>query len=157
MKSYERVLIAVGLALVLAACAQVEESVEDSQLGLSKTSVDSTPDPIVATSKAGMPGENETQEAYFPGAPPVIPHQVRELLPITAQENMCLGCHDLPDQIALERSIGEPTPMPETHYTDLRRRPDTVERASIGARYVCTQCHAPQADAPPLVANTYRQ
>ena len=70
---------------------------------------------------------------------------------------MCLECHDLPDQIGQEPAPGEPSPMPASHYTDLRRSPDEVTQEVIGARYVCTQCHAPQTNAQPLVANTYRQ
>ena len=133
------------------------EAVTDDELGLSKTSVFSTPDPIVAGSTAKEPGENETLGAYFSGSPPAIPHDISDLVPIKIGENSCVECHDLRDQIGEELASGDPTPMPVSHYTDLRRKPDEVTTKVIGARFVCTQCHVPQSDAAPLVANTYRQ
>jgi cytochrome c-type protein NapB len=161
MKGHVPVLIA-GIVLLLGACAQVEQGeaargVADAALGLSKTSVYDTPDPIVAPGTAKDPGENETVGGYFEGAPPVVPHLTGEFLPIMAAENMCLDCHDIPDQIGQPRETGDPTPAPETHYTDLRRSPGEVGSQIIGARYVCSQCHVPQADARLLVESTYRQ
>jgi cytochrome c-type protein NapB len=150
-------ILAVTAWILLATACVPEQSVEDSQLGLSKDSVFSTPEPIVAVNEANEPGENATQEAYFSGSPPVVPHQVEDFLPIRVGENMCLECHDLPDQIGQEPEPGEPGSMPASHYTDLRRSPDEVTQQVIGARYDCTQCHAPQTNAQPLVANTYRQ
>ena len=157
MKQHLTTLIITGVALTLAGCAQTQQGVEDSELGLSKTSVFATPQPIVATSDANDPGENETVESYFEGAPPVIPHQVEDYLPIRVGENLCIDCHDLPDQIGQPREVGDPTPIPITHYTDLRRSPGEAGDTLIGARYLCSQCHAPQAAEPPLGANTYRQ
>jgi cytochrome c-type protein NapB len=151
-----RIVFATALILLATACA-TEPGVEDTRLGLSKDSVFSTPDPIVAVNEAGEPGENETLGAYFSGSPPVIPHQIEEFLPVRVGENLCLDCHDLPDLIGEELETGDPTPMPASHYTDLRRSPDEVTPNVIGARYVCTLCHAPQTNAEPLVINTYRQ
>jgi cytochrome c-type protein NapB len=152
--------VAVIAALTLS-CAvgdRTEETAVDAdQLGLSKTSVFATPDPVVAGSSAGEPGENETVEAYFSGAPPLIPHQVADFMPIRIDENMCLECHDLRDQIDAATEPGDPTPMPASHYTDLRREPNDVTQQVIGARFDCSLCHALQADAQPLVANTYAQ
>ena len=40
-----------------------------------------------------------------------------------------------------------------THYLDRQgQQLDSV----AGTRWFCNQCHVPQADAPPLVANTFR-
>jgi len=146
--------LALALLVLLAqACAGggndeavTEKAVTDDELGLSKASVFSTPDPIVAGSTAKDPGENELLGAYFSGSPPVV-----------SGENSCLECHDLHEQIGEEVASGDPTPMPASHYTDLRRNPDEVTTKVIGARFVCTQCHVPQSDAAPLVANTYHQ
>lgn len=158
MRYLRKLPIVAMVTLVLVGCAApTDESVDDAQLGLSKTSVFSTPDPIVATSTAGEPGENVTSDAYFSESPPLIPHQVEEYLPIRIGENLCLDCHDLPDQIGEPVAGGDPTPAPASHYTDLRRSPGEVTDTIIGARFSCMQCHAPQADAEPLVANTYRQ
>jgi len=152
------------LVLLTQACAGggndeavTEKAVTDDELGLSKASVFSTPDPIVAGSTAKDPGENEPLGAYFSGSPPVVSHDISDFVPIKIGENSCLECHDLHEQIGEEVASGDPTPMPASHYTDLRRNPDEVTTKVIGARFVCTQCHAPQSDAVPLVANTYRQ
>lgn len=157
--------LALVLFVVLAqACAGgggddsvTDEAVTDDELGLSKASVFSTPDPIVAGSTAKEPGENEPLGAYFSESPSLISHDISDFVPIKIGENACLECHDLHDQIGEEVAPGDPTPMPASHYTDLRRDPDEVTTKVIGARFVCTQCHAPQSDAAPLVANTYRQ
>jgi nitrate reductase cytochrome c-type subunit len=71
--------------------------------------------------------------------------------------DVVLDCHDDLAMLGQEIAEDEPTPMPESHYTDLRRTPKVVGTAPIGARYVCTQCHAAQTDAVPLVDNTYKQ
>jgi cytochrome c-type protein NapB len=153
------VLVLVFLIVLVQACVggHVDQTVTDDDLGLSKDSVFSTPDPIVAATTAKEPGENELLGAYFSESPPSISHDIEGLVPIKLDENLCLGCHDLFDEIGNETGPGDPTPMPASHYTDLRRNPDEVTSTLIGARFVCTQCHVPQADAAPLVANTYRQ
>ena len=132
-------------------------SVEDSELGLDKNSVFATPEPLVTTIDAGEPGDNTNIDAYFEGAPPPIPHLVEEFLPIRIGDNQCLDCHDDTSMIGKPVEAGDPTPIPATHYTDLRRNPQDVTDALIGARYVCVQCHVPQHDATPLVQNTYEQ
>ena len=159
MKTHVQILIAAAAILCLAAvgCADEVEETEDSQLGLEKTSVFDTPDPVLAGIRAGEPGENETWDAYFSAAPPMIPHLIEDYIPIRIGENMCMECHDLQDMIGQGLAAGDPTPIPVSHYTDLRNDPGTVTDQVIGARFTCTQCHAQQADAEPLVANTYAQ
>ena len=159
MKTHVQILIAAAAILCLATvgCADKVIETEDSQLGLEKTSVFDTPDPVLAGFSAGEPGENETWDAYFSEAPPMIPHQIEEFLPIRFGENFCMECHDAPDGIGVEQEEGDATPMPASHYTDLRNDPGTMTDEVIGARFTCTQCHAQQADAEPLVANTYTQ
>jgi len=155
MKTRTLMSIVAAATLILVSVACEKKAVEDEKLGLSKTSVFATPDPIVAGTTAKAPGENETWEPYFSGSPPLISHDVTDSLPIRIGENLCLDCHGLPDEIGQEVEPGDPTPIPASHYTDLRRTPDKVTKNLIGARFTCTQCHAPQADAEPLVANTY--
>ena len=153
-------LAAVMTAVALTAACLTEEtpkSVAADDLGLSKTSVFSTPAPIVPVSTAKEPGENELVGAYFTGSPPLISHAIEDYLPIRIGENLCLDCHALPDEIGRKPAQGDPTPVPASHYTDLRRNPDEVTQEVTSARFLCTQCHAPQLDASPLVANTYRQ
>ncbi len=154
-----RILLAITAVAVLALAGfagEEKKTVEDAELGLSKTSVFDTPDPVVAPNQGKEPGENELLEAYFSGSPPMISHQVDDFLPLKIGENMCLDCHLLPEMIGEKVEAGEPTPIPASHYTDLRRSPDKVTKELIGARFTCVQCHRPQADAKPLVANTYK-
>lgn len=94
------------------------------------------------------PGDSDLPERSFENAPPVIPHNVDGLLPITAAENSCAGCH-LPAEAA---DVGA-TPVPASHLYDLRRGTELPSLA--GANYNCTLCHAPQADAGELVENTF--
>lgn len=152
-----RGLVVAAAAILLLLGIAVAQELADEDLGLDKNSVFSTPDPIVPTTTQKDPGENSKLGSYFDAAPPLISHQIEDFLPITLAENLCQDCHDDPSTIGEEIGEDEPTPMPQSHYTDLRRSPDEVSATPIGARYVCTQCHAPQSDAAPLVANTYRQ
>ena len=152
MRTPNRFAIAFALAL-LAAFAGAEE-IPDDALGLSGSVFD-TPDPLVPSASAKDPGENEKLGSYFEGMPPMISHAIEDFLPITAAENLCLDCHDLREQIGGETGADEPTPMPESHYTDLRTPGAAAAEKPVGARYTCTQCHAAMTDAKPLVASDY--
>jgi len=127
-----------------------QPTVPDRQVGLSKESVFDTPTPAPVVQVTSDPGEQAAVPAAFHGSPPVIPHTVVDFVPITADANMCIECHALEDA-----GEGDPTPIPVSHYTDLRNDPDTVTDDVIGARYRCTACHAPQTDAAPLVENRF--
>jgi len=150
-----RVAVSVVLLLACAGCVDRAEAIEDSQLGLEKTSVFDTPDPILVVFNAGEPGENVALGAYFDEAPPLISHLIEDFLPIRINDNMCMDCHDLPDFIGEDLEEGDPTPIPTSHYIDLRNDPETPTGQVVGARFTCTQCHAQQADTEPLVVNTY--
>ncbi len=125
------------------------------------------------------PGTSTRFERAFKDAPPMIPHSVEGLLPITKMNNQCLGCH-LPE---VAPSVGS-TPIPATHFTNYR--PETIlkdnkvlkEGQVVGkelkntsdlklakaqkgdslykGRFNCTQCHAPQSKMETAVANTFR-
>ena len=125
------------------------------------------------------PGSSTKFERAFKDAPPMIPHSVEGLLPITKMNNQCLGCH-LPE---VASAVGS-TPIPATHFTNYR--PETVlkdnkvlkEGKEVGkelknvsdikiakakktdtlyqGRFNCTQCHAPQSKMKTAVANTFR-
>jgi len=133
MKPRTRILVAVAVvSLIHAGCAyRSEESasneptasveqVADSELGLEKSSVFDTPDPEPANFTAVEPGENPLRGAYFDESPPMISHSIEDMLPIRFGENMCMDCHDMPDMIGDELEPGDPTPIPVSHYTDLR-------------------------------------
>jgi cytochrome c-type protein NapB len=147
-----RICIAIFLVLATVACggAARQESVPADQIGLSKVGISEVPDPLGATENVSEPGELPPAPAAFADAPPVVSHGVAEFIPITLDENMCLECHAVAEKVE-----GEPTPMPESHYVDLRNQPDVVGSEVAGARYVCTSCHAASTDAEPLVTNTF--
>ena len=151
--SIRHVFFATSVALAAVACAATGQAVDDSSIGLSKTSVFDDPTPVAPVYDAPPPGAPVTAPArYFPGAPPVIPHSIKGLVPITSQNNACLGCHNRPDMIG-KKVKGAPTPMTASHYTDLWTKDKPSQKVS-GARYNCNQCHAAQSDAKPLVRNT---
>jgi cytochrome c-type protein NapB len=157
MKTTIRFLMITALVASLLSCAGATRTgssggavISDQQIGLSKGSVFETPTPAPVVPNASDPGEQTPVPAAFYGSPPVIPHTVDGFVPITADSNMCVECH------ALEQAgDGDPTPIPESHYTDLRHDPGNVTDQVVGARYRCTACHAPQTDAAPLVENRF--
>jgi len=55
----------------------------------------------------------------YDNAPPMIPHDTEGMLPITTNNNQCVGCH-MPE---VASSMGA-TPIPTTHFTNYR--PTTV-------------------------------
>jgi len=78
--------------------------------------------------------------------PPSIPHDIAKDR-VSLQENTCMKCH------SKENHEKEKAPeIGETHYKD--RDGNTLKKLS-SRRYFCRQCHAPQADAPALVENTF--
>jgi len=118
------------------------------------------------------PGSSTKFERAFKDAPPMIPHSVEGLLPITKMNNQCLGCH-LPE---VASSVGS-TAIPATHFTNYRPKvlkegkelgKDLANSSDIKlakaeksdtlhqGRFNCTQCHAPQSKMETAVANTFR-
>ena len=131
-------------------------AIADVDMGLSKTSVFDTPEPQAVTYTDKFPGSSTVLPRAYPNAPPQIPHNIDSFKPITAKNNACIGCHNNPSLRGKEVAKGMPTPIPESHYTDLRNKPDIVGEQLVGARYVCTQCHVPQANVDVLVDNTFQ-
>ena len=78
--------------------------------------------------------------------PPIIPHNIKGYQ-ITKNVNMCMVCH-----AAKNAPRTGATPVGASHYLDR----DGKQLDNISARrYFCLQCHVPQFDAEPLVANTF--
>lgn len=142
-------------ALMATGSSYAATSIKAENMGLSKTSVFEVPTPVVYHYSSAPPGQSKLLPRAFSGAPPQIPHDIRDFLPITRENNLCIACHNLPDQWGTKREAGAATPIPATHYTDRRNAPDKVTDHLINARYNCNQCHVPQADAPALVENTF--
>ncbi len=153
--------IALTLIFVLAGCSGDKVAVKDTPpppppvVEVSGDDLSYRNDPLLtevgapkAVFDAPDPGDSELAERSFENAPPVIPHNVDGLLPITGDENACADCH-LPEEAA---DVGA-TPMPASHLYDIRR--ETQLQGLSGANYNCTQCHTPQANTAELVENTF--
>jgi cytochrome c-type protein NapB len=125
------------------------------------------------------PGSSTKFERAYRDAPPMIPHSVEGLLPITKMNNQCLGCH-MPE---VAKSVGS-TAIPVTHFTNYRpltamndgyvvkggevvgydiQNTSDIKIAKVKVsdklyqgRFNCTQCHAPQSKTKTDVANTFR-
>ncbi|BAF71262.1 nitrate reductase cytochrome c-type subunit [Sulfurovum sp. NBC37-1] len=157
--------------------------VDETVLGLRKTSLfDEKVAPVKGKEDRPAPGTAPKFERAYVNAPPMIPHSVEGLLPITKDNNQCLGCH-MPD---VAKGVGA-TPIPPSHFTNYR--PTTVykngelvkegkkvgiqkgDMGNVGdiklakvkklnhlyqGRFNCSQCHAPQANVKTAVANTFK-
>jgi len=97
---------------------------------------------------AADPGESALLDRSFENAPPLIPHNTEDLLPITISDNSCLDCH-LPENA----EDADATATPASHLFDIRR--DKQLSDLNPANFNCTQCHATQANVGELVANTF--
>jgi len=156
-------------------------TISEKAMGLRKTDLysESTTQGSKADYDRPAPGTSTRFERAFKDAPPMIPHSVEGLLPITKMNNQCLGCH-MPE---VAPSVGS-TPIPPTHFTNYR--PSTVMKSGMvvkegqilgsnlantsdivvadaqqgdtlyQGRFNCTQCHAPQSKMKTTVANTFR-
>lgn len=83
----------------------------------------------------------------FVQQPPLIPHSTRGYQ-ITKNFNQCMDCHAW----SKYREKGA-TKVSITHFRDQSGQ----ELSNVSPRrYFCTQCHVPQTDAKPLVANEFR-
>jgi cytochrome c-type protein NapB len=146
-----------ALALFVSGCESATpddvpgRSIPDHELGLSKMSVFDTPAPAPVTVLGEAPGKNEPLPRANPEFPPLVPHEIAEMLPITREENLCVECHATVDG---NKPIGPE--MSPSHFTDLRGAPGKVGKEVVGARWYCVSCHVPQTDAVPLVGLTTR-
>jgi cytochrome c-type protein NapB len=104
--------------------------------------------PVKADFNRPAPGQAQRFERSYENAPPLIPHSVDGLLPITKNNNACLGCH-MPE---VAKSVNA-TPIPPTHFMDFRTQKKLDHLAQ--QRYNCSQCHVPQANVKPLVENKF--
>ncbi len=121
-------------------------SIPDHQLGLNKLSVFDVAAPDDTEWVGDAPGENRLLARVNAEAPPLVPHEMEEMLPITATENLCIDCHAT---VNGNKPIG--TEMSPSHFTDLRNAPNKLRQEIAGARWVCVSCHVAQTDAVPLV------
>ncbi|DAB32645.1 MAG TPA: nitrate reductase [Sulfurospirillum sp. UBA11407] len=163
------------ITLLVSGCA-VSETYSEESLGLRKTNLYSEEKTVAdptSYSKAA-PGESKVYERAFENAPPMISHDVEGMLPITMENNSCLGCHDP----AVAQSVGA-TSIPKSHLASFRPITEVgsdgkiiIEGKEVAntsdvltamhkrdgvsmERYNCSACHAPQSNNAPLVENTF--
>ncbi len=129
----------------------VTAAIPDDEIGLSKVDVREIPDPGAVVENGIDPGEGKILPRVYEGAPPIVSHNAGDYLPITRNENLCLDCH----MIDGEAEEGLPTPIPASHYTDLRNAPSVVGDEIAGARYNCSACHVAQTETEPLVTSRF--
>ncbi len=98
--------------------------------------------PSVFRQETGGPMERAYRQQ-----PPLIPHRIAGY-EIDLKVNKCLSCHDWPNNVR----EGAPK-ISETHY---KGRDGVMLDHVARNRWFCTQCHVPQANAPSLVGNTFR-
>jgi nitrate reductase (cytochrome), electron transfer subunit len=152
MKTTMMAILAGTMTLTYGALHAAEITQTDDQMGLSKTSVYDNPSPAVFAYPMTKPADASALPRAYVGAPPQVPHNIASYLPITSSNNKCLSCHDDPDMMGKARGKGIATPMPESHY----HKADNGSLTFSEKRYVCVQCHTPQADVDELVGNTFK-
>ena len=95
-------------------------------------------------------GEAQRYERSFENAPPMIPHDLEGLVPITADNNMCVTCH-MPE---VAKDVGA-TPIPKSHLYSIRNKKDLEGKLSDD-RFNCTTCHVPQANVEAKFKNNFK-
>lgn len=93
-----------------------------------------------------VPREQQLIDRNYVQQPPLIPHSIRGYQ-VNLNANKCLSCHSF-------KNAGEmgATKISVTHF--ITRDGTTLSDVSP-RRYFCLQCHVTQADAKPLVENTF--
>ncbi len=93
-----------------------------------------------------IPKDRSLIDRNYVHQPPLIPHDIRGYR-VDINSNKCLSCHGW----KFAGEVGA-TKISPTHFET--REGITLSDVSP-RRYFCLQCHVPQADAKPLVANEF--
>jgi len=93
-----------------------------------------------------VPRDQHLIDRNYVQQPPLIPHTIRGYQ-VNLNANKCLSCHSFKNAGAMGA-----TKISVTHFQsrDGKWLSDVSPR-----RYFCLQCHVTQADAKPLVENTF--
>jgi len=142
--------LATPILVALALSGAAPKRTPDAKIGLAKGTASEVTAPPRVKENESAPGERPVRPRAYPGAAPAIPHAIQDFLPITKEQNACVDCHAVAG-----KKKGEPTPIPASHYTDLRNAPGTRGEKVVGARWSCTACHVPQHDVTPLVKSPF--
>ncbi|MCL1058194.1 nitrate reductase cytochrome c-type subunit [Shewanella gelidimarina] len=95
-----------------------------------------------------VPRDQVDIESSYVFQPPLIPHHIRHY-EISLNANKCLSCHSWNKA----KQMGA-TKISVTHFVS---RNDEVLADVSPRRYFCLQCHVTQADAKPLVGNSFER
>ena len=91
--------------------------------------------------------DGDLYDRQYMHQPPLIPHDTRNY-EVDNKVNKCLACHSFKNASKMKAPNISPT-----HF-------ETRDGMTLGEvsprRYFCLQCHVPQADAKPLVENTFK-
>ena len=113
-----------------------------SERGSTDLATEGAPAPLKNFRKDG-----DVYDRQYIHQPPLIPHDVRNY-EVDTKVNKCLACHSFKNASAMKA-----TKISPTHF-------ETRDGTTLGEvsprRYFCLQCHVPQADAKPLVENTFK-
>ncbi|HEX9183822.1 MAG TPA: nitrate reductase cytochrome c-type subunit [Burkholderiales bacterium] len=91
------------------------------------------------------PGSQEGLARTYSTQPPLIPHAVENFDEVSLQDNQCLECHSPATAAKKQAPV-----VGEKHFVA------GSKTQLSNARYACVMCHVPQADAKPLVENTFQ-
>jgi cytochrome c-type protein NapB len=129
---------------------KVAKPVEVTGIRKSNLNKESENLPVVKyTQTAPIPGQVKPFKKSYVTAPPMIPHSIKGMVPITVKRNMCLSCH-LPQNA---KALGV-VPMPPDHFVDNFDGNKHTKKVA-GSRWFCTTCHVPQANIPLAVENKF--
>lgn len=113
-----------------------------SERGSTDLATEADPAPLKNFRKDG-----DIYDRQYMHQPPLIPHDIRNY-EVDSKVNKCLACHSFKNASAMKAPKISPT-----HF-------ETRDGMTLGEvsprRYFCLQCHVPQADAKPLVENTFK-
>jgi len=148
-----------------------QKLVSEESLGLRKVDLysENTVKPEETKYAKGYAGSGHKINRAFQDAPPMIPHDTEGMLPITINNNQCTGCH-MPE---VASSMGA-TAIPASHFINFRphhkfdgkkfekaidnmKNEISIKKMDqlAGARFNCSQCHAPQSEGQ-LVENNFQ-
>jgi len=94
-----------------------------------------------------MAKDGDPIERSYVQQPPLIPHSIKGYR-VNLKSNKCMSCHSWKNY----KAAGA-TKISQTHFED--RDGNALAEVS-SRRYFCQQCHVPQANAKPLVANNFK-
>lgn len=145
MKKLVLLTISLSLGLVSAFAASQDRGIGGVESLRGSAELETT---RVADPMKKVPRDQVDIESSYVFQPPLIPHHIRSY-EVSLNANKCLSCHGWKNA----KEMGA-TKISVTHFTN---RNDEVLADVSPRRYFCLQCHVTQADAKPLVGNSFER